>query len=245
MAGALTSWVPAEGVPRERSERYEIDIYAKSARIIGRIYLSNQMIQLHANHTLAVNANAQASYRDAVYYAGECLKLSECLGAEQDEYKAYLKRNTALIFAKAGSFEHAGKLIEGSKKFTDRISGHSTAETWMREAEILMLQGGLKRAERAILNVPTAKSELRPNQYVMQLRIRAIYECLCGLYSRGLQTYENALDIAERLSLGHQAAKIRYGMTYFDRGTVRKLNLSRLRKGTTTNNLSNEIERLF
>lgn len=214
MAGALCSWLSADSVQFRESERYEVDMHARHAHLLGRA-LRDPMLMLRAQHTLAVNANALRDHVCARRYSIRADQLRNSTTIVDVEFHAYLTRNLASILARCGDVATSTNLLRTSASFSDSISTSGRAETLMRSTEILMVRGDLQRAGRVIEMDLQQLPRLSPIQQVIRLRIQGQHACLVGHMEEGLIMYANALEKADRYRLGHQSGQIRAAMHCF------------------------------
>ena len=144
MGGHLTSRLNAIVGRGTLSERYQVELLARGAAAESR-KLEDWNTLLHANHVLAVNASAMGHFRIAAQRANTCLRVFDSIPIPDSVYAAYLTRNLAVIFSKAGVPDRAKELIYLSNKWSC-----DEGETSLRNAERLILAGHLARSETQI-----------------------------------------------------------------------------------------------
>jgi len=217
MGGHLTSRLNAIVGRGAFSERYQVELLARGAAAEAR-KLEDWNTLLHANHVLAVNANAIGQFRLAAKRANTCLRVFDSIPSPNAIYAAYLTRNLPVIFSKAGIPDGAKELICRSKKWSC-----DEGETSLRNAERLILAGHIARSETqiGIYHNQIERGSHAPStaQKVIGLRIQAIHLCLRGSRSnigKGLLLLDDAITLAKENDLGHQLGKLTYAIRYFD-----------------------------
>lgn len=220
MAGALCAWLPADLLRRRDSERFEIDLHARHALSLAN-RLAEHELAMRAHHALAVNASAQHDITCAHAHALSTEALRSRLTISDIAYHAYLTRDLAALFARSRDFSRAHGLLDLSANVVRKAGVSDGAETWMRTAQVLMLEGNVSRAARLIEADACRSVELTPIQTVIRIRIQAAVESLTGNVSASASHLSCALSIAKQHSLGHQRAKIeaaflRLGRTSID-----------------------------
>jgi len=207
MAGALTSWLPADGIRSDESRRYIITILARNAARTGRA-LDDPFLTVQALHSLATNAKARGRLSKAEEHCNRIRTLLSVVAQEQPEYVAYTARNISVIYEDRGVSQLADELL----RLSDRLRGDN-AETLVRRGEVLAVRGELSRAgqlleRRLAMRLPVH----HPIQEVIALRVYGIHQCLAVSIPRGLEILDQAKLLAEGNHLGHQQRKIEVAM---------------------------------
>lgn len=217
MGGHLTSRLNAIVGRGSFSERYQVELLARGAVAEAR-KLEDWNTLLHANHVLAVNANAIGQFRLAAKRANTCLRVFDSIPSPDAIYATYLTRNLAVIFSKVGIADRSKELIYRSKNWSC-----DEGETSLKNAERLILEGHLAKSETQIgtyhNQIESGSHAPSSIQEVISLRIQGIHLCLRGSRSnigKGLLLFYDALTLAKENDLGHQLGKLNYAIRYFD-----------------------------
>ena len=213
LGGSMTSLLQSDGIPKLRSERFEINTFAWNALRIGN-ELRDQTIQLGARHVLAVNANATDMVRESARQAGYLTRLLEAPRLDARVDRAYVARNNALIFAKAGQIELARHLIRRADEFSRAAGRDGEPENRMRAAQVEMLAGNMRQAERDIGATAGQSVCLTRIQQVISARIQAGHLALAGEVSEAVDLLGSFVAVAEANHLGHQLGKLRNAIRY-------------------------------
>ena len=233
IAGGMTSWLQANLIHRNKSNRYQINILASSALNIAQ-KIADSFCILHAHHVHAVNANAVGSYNISLEY---CKKICDIYPEVENlnlNYAVYITRNISTIFAKVGFRTKAKELLIESVKYSE-----NEAETWMREAQNQLIWGDFERAEKLIqqyISLPKRDfNNLSLNQKTIGYRIKSIFEFLTNNEVNAIGSLKKAENTAVKAGLGHSLGKLKQAHLYFTSSAFKdfidKSGLSKLRKG--------------
>ncbi len=233
IAGGMTSWLQANLIPKNKSNRYQINILASGALNIAEKIADSYCI-LHAHHVHAVNANAVGSYDISLEYCKKICDMYPKVGNLNSNYAAYITRNISTIFAKVGFRTKATKLLIESNKYSE-----NDAETWMREAQNQVIWGNFSRAEKLIQQyiflTKRDFNNLSLNQKTIGYRIKSIFEFLTNNEANAIESLKKAENTAIKAGLGHSIGKLKHAYLYFTSSAFKdfiyKSGLSKLRKG--------------
>lgn len=211
-------WNPSE-IPSRFSTRYRSTILARTARLIA-VRKEEEILEIRARHTLAVNYNAMDNLNDSITEAKEINKNIEALN-DPDE-KSYLLVNLALIFAKAGEVEKASEKTKRAIDLADKVPESRLAEILIRSCQVNLL--ALRDdAEDDLKKAREHKGVLSPMQEIIHERTEALYS---AIMRDGKHDIHLPLMRARRLALendmNHQLGKIERSLEYFDSESFRQ-----------------------
>jgi tetratricopeptide (TPR) repeat protein len=239
IAGGLTSMLPADDLSSVESNRYMITMLASNVVQVGN-NLEDSLLEIEGLHSLATNANAVHRLDKAIRHCDRILELLHKIEQREREYAAYTTRNLATIYAKVAQHQVAEDLIQRSNALRE-----NDPETLVRHAEIMMLRGEIRSAERLMAKRMSLPAHaVSPIRQVIALRLCGLHRCLTGDVGGGLVELEATRVLAVDYNLGHQAGKIAAAVRWLSSSRSRQ-RISLLPTGKAWRNLHPSLLRLF